>query len=91
MAIDNVLHAVEERLLGMAGVTTPTPVTPTPTAAAPTLDLPPAVTERAGAGKGLKPWIEAALPHPDVLANRFKEAEFAADLFAVDAGHATED
>ena len=32
-----------------------------------------------------------ALPHPDVLANRFKEAEFAADLFAVDAGHATED
>ncbi len=32
-----------------------------------------------------------ALPHPDVLANRFKEAEFAADLFAVDAGHASED
>ena len=31
------------------------------------------------------------LPHPDVLANRFKEAEFAADLFAVDAGHASED
>ena len=28
-----------------------------------------------------------ALPHPDVLANRFKEAEFAADLFAVDAAH----
>ncbi len=26
-----------------------------------------------------------ALPHPDVLATRFKEAEFAADLFAVDA------
>ncbi len=42
-------------------------------------------------GKGLKPWIEVALPHPDVLANRFKEAEFAADLFAVDAGHASED
>jgi len=41
--------------------------------------------------KALKPWIEVALPHPDVLANRFKEAEFAADLFAVDAGHATED
>ncbi|SEP49898.1 hypothetical protein SAMN02990966_07447 [Rhodospirillales bacterium URHD0017] len=41
--------------------------------------------------KPLKPWIEVALPHPDVLANRFKEAEFAADLFAVDAGHATED
>lgn len=43
------------------------------------------------AGKSLKPWIEVALPHPDVLANRFKEAEFAADLFAVDSGKATED
>ncbi len=41
--------------------------------------------------KLLKPWIEVALPHPDVLANRFKEAEFAADLFSVDAGHASED
>ena len=41
--------------------------------------------------KALRPWIEVALPHPDVLANRFKEAEFAADLFAVDAGHASED
>ena len=41
--------------------------------------------------KPLKPWIEVALPHPDVLANRFQEAEFAADLFAVDAGHATDD
>lgn len=40
--------------------------------------------------KSLKPWIEVALPHPDVIANRFKEAEFAADLFAVDAGHAGE-
>lgn len=40
--------------------------------------------------KALKPWVEAALPHPDVIANRFKEAEFAADLFAVDAGHATD-
>lgn len=44
-----------------------------------------------GSEKALKPWIEVALPHPDVLANRFKEAEFAADLFAVDAGHASED
>lgn len=40
--------------------------------------------------KTLKPWIEVALPHPDVIANRFKEAEFAADLFAVDAGLAGE-
>lgn len=37
-----------------------------------------------------KPWIEVALPHPDVIANRFQQAEFAADLFAVDAGHASE-
>ena len=42
-------------------------------------------------GKALRPWIEAALPHPDVLANRFKEAEFAANLAAVDAGMASED
>jgi hypothetical protein len=42
-------------------------------------------------GKALRPWIEVALPHPDVLANRFKEAEFAADLFAVDAGIAEGD
>jgi predicted AAA+ superfamily ATPase len=42
------------------------------------------------ATKSLKPWIEVALPHPDVIANRFQQAEFAADLFAVDAGHASE-
>lgn len=39
----------------------------------------------------LRPWIEVALPHPDVLENRFKEAEFAADLFAVDSGRAVGD
>lgn len=32
-----------------------------------------------------------AFPHPDVLENRFKEAEFAADLFAVDSGNAEGD
>jgi hypothetical protein len=58
--------------------------------AAPKLDLAPPPAQTAS-GKTLRPWIEVALPHPDVLANRFKEAEFAADLFAVDAGHATED
>jgi predicted AAA+ superfamily ATPase len=42
-------------------------------------------------GKSLRPWIEVALPHPDVLANRFEEAEFAADLFAVDSGNAEGD
>jgi hypothetical protein len=42
-------------------------------------------------GRTLRPWIEVALPHPDVLANRFKEAEFAADLFAVDSKNAEGD
>jgi hypothetical protein len=42
-------------------------------------------------GKTLRPWIEVALPHPDVLENRFKQAEFAADLFAVDSGNAEGD
>jgi hypothetical protein len=41
--------------------------------------------------KTLQSWIDVALPHPDVLANRFKEAEFAADLFAVDSGNASDD
>src|SRR5438270_12162391 len=43
----------------------------------PTLDL------SGGPAKALKPWLEVALPHPDVIANRFKEADFAADLLAV--------
>ena len=42
------------------------------------LDL---TSRRCALSKALKPWIEVALPHPDVIANRFKEAEFAADLF----------
>lgn len=41
--------------------------------------------------RSLKPWIEVALPHPDVIANRFKESEFAADLFAVDSGLASDE
>jgi hypothetical protein len=56
------------------------PATPQP------LPLPAATPEPVPAA-ALKPWIEVALPHPDVLANRFKEAEFAADLFAVDSGN----
>lgn len=61
----------------------------TPTAApqpAPKLEL----AEEAPVKATLKPWTEVALPHPDVIANRFKESEFAADLFAVDSGHASE-
>jgi hypothetical protein len=48
------------------------------------------VSSEARPGKALQPWIDVALPHPDVIANRFKEAEFAADLFAVDAGLASD-
>ena len=76
----------QQRQSGMAAAVAP----PSPAPAAPVtakLDLAPSD----GPAKALKPWIEVALPHPDVLANRFKESEFAADLFAVDAGHATED
>jgi hypothetical protein len=50
------------------------------------LDLEPSDSARGA----LKPWVEVALPHPDVIANRFKESEFAADLFAVDSGNASE-
>jgi hypothetical protein len=42
-------------------------------------------------GKALRPWIEVAFPHPDVLANRFKEADFAANLGAVAAGAVSDD
>ena len=66
-------------------------ITPQP---ASTPDAPPAkqlnVATETKSTKALQPWIEAALPHPDVIANRFKEAEFAADLFAVDAGLASD-
>ncbi|MEP9386497.1 DUF499 domain-containing protein [Mesorhizobium sp. KR9-304] len=39
----------------------------------------------------LRPWIEVAFPHPDVIANRYKQSEFAADLAAVDMGNASDD
>lgn len=53
-----------------------------------TLSLPLAPKEEGRAGKALRPWIEVALPHADVLENRFRQSEFAADLFAVDSGNA---
>ena len=65
----------------------PAPVA-APAAPAPTLDLPPPAGAEPSTGKALKPWIEVALPHQDVIENRTKQSEFAADLFAVDAGHA---
>jgi hypothetical protein len=72
----------EQRQSGLA--VSPTPAEPAPAAPAP---------EPKGEkpGKALLPWIEVALPHPDVLENRFKESEFAADLFAVDSGNAEGD
>ena len=71
-----------QRGAGVAAALVPT----VPAPAAPTLDF-----DAGGATQGaLRPWIDVALPHPDVIANRFKEAEFAADLFAVDAGYAGE-
>ena len=70
----------EQRRSGVAPPPAPTPVAP---------QL--ALDGDDGPRKALKPWIEVALPHADVLANRFKESEFAADLFAVDAGLATDE
>jgi hypothetical protein len=81
----------EQRVSGVSGAprsgATAPPAPPAPPAPQTRLDLPAADAP----ARTLKPWTEIALPHPDVLANRFKEAEFAADLFAVDSGHATED
>jgi predicted AAA+ superfamily ATPase len=72
----------EQRRVGVAPnpKPVPAPTAPTRLALAPDNDI----------AKLLKPWVDVALPHPDVIANRFKEAEFAADLFAVDAGLAGE-
>jgi hypothetical protein len=53
-----------------------------------TLSLPLAPKDDGKPGKALRPWIEVALPHADVLENRFRQSEFAADLFAVDSGNA---
>jgi uncharacterized protein len=73
-----------------SGLSSAAPAAPSPPPQ-PKLDLTAGEATQGGQKKALRPWIEVALPHPDVIANRFKEAEFAADLFAVDAGHATED
>jgi hypothetical protein len=61
---------------------------PKPEPVAPSLDLHSTSTADDANGKTLKPWIEVALPHQDVIENRTKQAEFAADLYAVDNGHA---
>jgi hypothetical protein len=69
----------EQRRSGLAS--------PTPTA--PAVPSPETAPEKSV--KQLRPWIEVSFPHPDVLENRFKEAEFAADLFAVDSANAEGD
>ncbi len=79
-----------QRVSGVAPAAAPasvTPATPVPATTRQTLSLSLDRPTEDGPAKALKPWIEVALPHPDVLANRFKEAEFAADLFAVDSGN----
>jgi hypothetical protein len=53
-----------------------------------TLSLPLPAAREEQSGKALQPWIAVALPHADVLENRFRQSEFAADLFAVDSGNA---
>lgn len=77
----------EQRRAGISGPEALASPPPVPAAASPVVfdgnDEKPSKT--------LQSWIEVALPHPDVLANRFKEAEFAADLFAVDSGNASDD
>src|SRR5829696_5177190 len=41
-----------------------------------------------GAPMSLKPWREVAVPHADVLKGTFQQAEFAADITAVQTGKA---
>ena len=75
-----------QRRSGMATAPEPSAPSSPPPSTTLKLDLNPSE----GTARQLQPWVGLALPHPDVIANRFKEAEFAADLFAVDAGHATD-
>jgi len=77
---------------GRAGFASPAPAAQPAAAAIPApAPAPPAPALAPEAGeRRLRPWHEVALPHPDVIANRFKEAEFAADLFAVDSGNSSE-
>lgn len=77
----------EAQLRSAAGSGEPAAVA-APTEPKGTLSLPLAPAREEGSGKALRPWIEVALPHADVLQNRFRQSEFAADLFAVDSGNA---
>src|SRR5262249_8144036 len=61
----------QQRLSGVSGGARPAPATEAAPPGPVRLDL----TIAEGPAKSLRPWTEIALPHPDVLANRFKEAE----------------
>ena len=81
------LKAVYDAQRGSGTAAAPASEKAAPAAPAPKLDLPPPTgTVESSSGKTLKPWIEVALPHQDVIENRTKQAEFAADLYAVDSG-----
>ena len=41
-------------------------------------------------GKALKPWIEVALPHPDVIANRLRKRSSLPTFLRSDTGHASD-
>lgn len=40
---------------------------------------------------GLKPWRDVVTPHPDVASGRYRQAEFAADLWQVHLGEGTDE
>lgn len=72
-----------QRMSGVVARVSPTAAPPAPLPLVPA----PAPEPNDRPARVLRPWIDVALPHPDVLASRFKEAEFAADLFSVDSGN----
>jgi predicted AAA+ superfamily ATPase len=45
----------------------------------------------AAASGALKPWREVVTPHPDVASGRYQQAEFAADLWQVHLGQASDE
>lgn len=81
----------EQRREGPPSAVAASPATGAPPASEPA-PAPEAVSavEYSASRVDLRPWVEVALPHPDVLAHRFKESEFAADLAAVSMGRASE-
>ena len=77
-------QAEAKALAGVSGEAAPAPP-PAPAAAQQALGL-----DAAPAGR-LTPWREVAFPRLDVVESRFQDAEYAADLSAVDRGVAPEE